>query len=252
MLSVERKNKILNLLRNKKTVTTNFLCDTLFVSQSTVRRDLIEMEKDNLIIRFHGGAMLPPKSTNEQSYTHRGSQYQSEKIVIANMASTFIQDGTSLFLDSSTTINAIIPFLKGFKDLTIITNGLQNALSLSKYKNLDTVLIGGSIYPGSSSTVGINAYTELSNYIVDFSIMSCKGLDGYAVYEANESQAIIKQKMIKNSQIKLLLCDSSKFNKNFFYKLTDIDTFDYIITDSLPNKKIQQVIENKGVLLIES
>lgn len=251
MLPIERKQLILDLLNREKSVSTQKLCDTLFVSQSTVRRDLIEMEKENLIIRSHGGAMLPSKSTNEQSYTHRGSQNQPEKTKIADMASTFIQDGASLFLDSSTTINAIIPFLKNFKDLIIITNGLQNALELSKYKNLETILIGGTLYPGSSSTVGASASAELSNYRVDFSIMSCKGLDDEGVYEANESQATIKKKMIQNSRKKLLLCDSSKFNKSFFYKLGDINHFNYIITDKILNNHIEQVFRDKGTVLIE-
>lgn len=252
MLPIERKQEILNLLREKKTVTTKDICHKLFISQSTVRRDLIEMEKENLIIRSHGGATLPQESTNEHSYTERDNQNKSKKIKIANMASTFIEDGFSLFLDSSTTVQCIIPFLKGFKNLIIITNGLQNALELSKIENLNIILIGGNLYPGSSSTVGANANAALSNYKVDLSILSCRGLDGEGAYEANEPQAIVKQKMIENSYKKLLLSDSSKFNNNFFYKLGGLDIFDYIITDEILNNHIKQKIEYSGTILIEA
>ena len=210
------------------------------------------MEKENLIIRSHGGAMLPQDSTNENSYTHRDNQKQLEKTKIADMASTFIEDGLSLFLDSSTTVKSIIPFLREFKDLIIITNGLQNALELSKHKNHKTILIGGNLYPGSSSTVGANANASLSNYRVDLCIISCRGLDEDGVYEANEPQAIIKQKMLQNSRKKLLLCDSSKFNNSFFYKLSDLDTFNYIITEKILNSHVQQNISDNGSILIEA
>lgn len=252
MLPIERKQMILELLSKQKTISTQELCKILFISQSTVRRDLIEMEKENLIIRSHGGAMLPQDSTNEKSYTHRDTQNQLEKTKIADMASTFIEDGLSLFLDSSTTVKSIVPFLKEFKDLIIITNGLHNALELSEYKNHKTILIGGDLYPDSSSTVGTNAISSLSNYRVDLSIVSCRGLDEEGVYEANEPQAIIKQKMLQYSQKKLLLCDSSKFDNRFFYKLTDLDTFNYIITEKILNSRVQQNISDKGSILIEA
>lgn len=252
MFPTERKHKILDLLEEKKFITIKEICNNLYISQSTARRDLIKMENEKLIIRTHGGAKLPANSANEHSYTQREKQNKSKKIKIADMASTFIEDGISLFLDSSSTVQCVIPFLNGFKDLTIVTNGLQNALELSKIKNLNTIIIGGNLYPGSSSIVGASTSSALSNYKVDLSMLSCRGLDGNGIYEANEPQAVIKQKMIQNSNKKILLCDSSKFNNNFFYKLGDLDTFHYIITDDMPNNYIKNKIENSGSMIIEA
>lgn len=252
MLPIERKKNILDLINKKNFISTQELCDNLFVSQATIRRDLVEMESENLIIRSHGGAMLPQESTSEPTYIYRDNQNQTEKRRIADMASTFIEDGFSLFLDSSTTVKYVVPYLNQFKNLTIVTNGIQTALDLSKNKHLNTILIGGSLFPGSSSIVGAKANEALSTYKVDLSIISCRGLDGDGVYEANEPQAMIKQKMIKNSRAKLLLCDSNKLNKSFFYKLTDLDTFNYIITDKIPNNYIQQTFKDNGVMLIEA
>lgn len=252
MLPTERKQKILDLLEEKDYVTIKEICNNLYISQSTARRDLIKMENENLIIRSHGGAKLPAESANEHSYTQREKQNKAKKIKIADMASTFIEDGISLFLDSSSTVQSVIPFLNGFRDLTIVTNGLQNALELSKIKNLNTILIGGNLYPGSSSTVGASTNNALSNYKVDLSILSCRGLDEDGIYEANEPQAVIKQKMIQNSNKKMLLCDSSKFNTNYFYKLGDLDTFNYIITDKIPSNYMKDTIEDSGSMIIEA
>lgn len=252
MLPTERKQKILELLEKNNVISTKEICNKLYISQSTARRDLIKLEKEKLIIRSHGGAKLPAESANEYSYTQREKQNKYKKIKIADMTSTFIEDGISLFLDSSSTVQSVIPFLNGFKNLTIVTNGLQNALELSKVENLNTIVIGGNLYPGSSSLVGASANSSLTNYKVDLSILSCRGLDENGIYEANEPQAVIKQKMIKNSNKKLLLCDSSKFNTTFFYKLGDFDTFNYIITDEIPNNHIKNIIENSGGIIIEA
>lgn len=252
MIPLERKQIILNMLSKKRFMSTEELCKKLFVSHSTVRRDLVEMESEKLIIRTRGGSMLPQKSTNEQTYNLRENQKQDEKIKIANMASTFIEDGFSLFLDSSTTVNYIVPFLKEFDDLIIITNGLKTALDLTKFKNIQTILIGGTLFPGSSSTVGSRANEVIANYKVNLSLISCRGLDGDGIYEANEPQAIVKQKMIKNSDKKLLLCDSNKFNNKFFYKMAELDSFDYIVTEKKTNDCFLKQIENAGGIIIEA
>lgn len=251
MIPIERKNYILELLHKKKVISTNELCRALYVSIATIRRDLLELENEHLIIRTRGGAALPHKSTNEQSFSLRENQKQNEKKNIADMASTFIEDGFSLFLDSSTTVNYIVPFLKDFNDLIVITNGIKTALDLSKFKNVETIIIGGTLFPGSSSTVGSRANEELSNYKVDLSLLSCRGFDNEFIYEANESQALIKKKMIQNSNKNLLLCDSDKFNNNFFYKLAEVSMFDYIITEKNTNIYNKYTFSSKNCTLIE-
>lgn len=251
MIPIERVDKVREILNDKKFVTIDELCEKLFVSKATIRRDLVELEAKNIIIRHRGGASIKNISTTENNYMLRKEEREREKRVIADMASTFIEDGFSLFLDSSSTVNHIIPFLDSFKNLIIITNGINNALSLSSFSNVQTIFVGGELLHGSLSTTGVIANDCISHYIVDLCFTSCRGLDEDSVYEANEKQALVKNKMITNAKKNILLCDSSKFNKVFFYKLSDISKYDYIITEKYPHQTTKDNIEMLGPIFIE-
>lgn len=174
-----------------------------------------------------------------------------EKESIANMSATFIEDGFSLFLDSSTTVNTLVPYLKEFTNLKVITNGLKTALDLSYIDSVETIVVGGVLYNNSTSTTGSLSHEMIKNYNVDLCFLSCRGIDENGVYEANEYQALVKQKMIINSNKKLLLVDSTKFGNKYFYNLAKLNRFDYIVTDEKPKSFLLEKIENQGPVILE-
>lgn len=251
MIPSERREKIIAELNKKKFVSTSELGETLFVSPATIRRDLVDLEKQGAIIRTRGGARLVPRANVEDVHSIRADENQEEKNIIAEMAATFIEDGFAIFLDSSTTANALVPFLKEFINLTIITNGVKTASDLSNFDNCKVIVVGGILSPNSSSIVGSVANEMINNYNVDLSFFSCRGFDDSGVYEANEQQAKVKQKMIANSRMRLLLCDSTKSNSKYFYNLSDFSNIDYLITDIQPNEHTTKEIEKKGTVILE-
>ena len=251
MIPSERKETIVKLLNKKKFISTDELRKALFVSPATIRRDLVDLEKDKMVIRTLGGARLAPKSSLEHTQMMRENENLKEKEDIANMSATFIEDGFSLFLDSSTTVNSLIPYLKEFTNLKVITNGLKTALDLSYIDSIETIVVGGVLFNNSASTVGAISYETITNYNVDLCLLSCRGLDENGAYEASESQALVKQKMMLNSNKTLLLVDSSKFGNQFFYNLASLSQFDYIITDKKPQNYLLQKIENQGPMILE-
>lgn len=251
MIPSERREKIIEQLNKKKFISTSELGEMLFVSPATIRRDLVDLEKQGAIIRTRGGARLVPRSNVETVHSIRVDENKEKKSAIAEMAATFIEDGFSIFLDSSTTVNALIPFLKEFKNLTIITNGVKTASDLSFFDNCKVIVVGGVLSTNSTSIVGTTANEMVRNYNVDLFFFSCRGYDQTGVYEANEEQAKVKQKMIENSRMKLLLCDSTKFNHKYFFNLTDFNNVDYLITDENPSEPSVIEIEKSGTLVLE-
>jgi len=126
MLSIERHEQILQILMEKKSVTVGELSKTMFVSDATIRRDLSQMEKEGLIKRSHGGAVLFESTNDETSILMREQENIKQKKVIAEIALKFIKNHDTLLVDSSSTAGMVIPLLKNFKFISVITNGIKN------------------------------------------------------------------------------------------------------------------------------
>ncbi|PPK48324.1 DeoR/GlpR family DNA-binding transcription regulator [Clostridium algidicarnis] len=246
MFSKERSEEILNILKVKKQVSTSYLCEKLYCSVATIRRDLIELEKAGLIKRFHGGASLVPNFNIEYSHMFRELENQQEKNYICNLALDFISDGYALFLDSSSTVGSICHLLKNYNNITVVTNGVKTALELVQLDSITTFIAGGQLKTRSTSIVGEFTSNFIDNFKADLSIISCRGLDENGAYEASQTQALVKQHMIRNSKSTILLCDSSKFNHSNFYKLDSFENIEAIITDIEPSSKILNSILLSG------
>lgn len=238
MYSMERAEKIIEILRTKKHVSTKYLSDKLYTSVSTIRRDILELEKSGMVVRSHGGVTLIPSSNIEYSYIFREMEHKKEKNYICNIALDFISNGYALFLDSSSTVSNICPMLHKYTNLTVVTNGVKNALELAQMDSITTFITGGQLKQGSTSVVGELTGNFIDNFHADLSIISCRGINEDGVYEANQIQALVKQHMIRNSKATILLCDSSKFEQSHFYKLSTFKEITAIITNKQPCPKI--------------
>ena len=135
MFAPERQDEILQLIKERKSVSVNEISEELFVSCATVRRDLNAMEKAGLIRRTHGGAVLAGSTSDESGILIREQEHVIEKKSIAAIAVKLIKNGNSLYLDSSSTVGKIVPLLSRFSFISIVTNGLKNALLLSETSN---------------------------------------------------------------------------------------------------------------------
>lgn len=241
MFAEERKVQIIELLRkNNNSITVTALCEALYASGATIRRDLKELESSHLIRRTHGGAMLSAEGMGEDPLVFRELQNSTNKQVIAQYAKGYIKDGMSLFLDSSSTVFALAQTLDQFENLTVITNGLKCALLLSDYKNLRVVCTGGIIRDNSKSMVGLASKEMAARYNATICFMSCRGLStSIGATEASEEECYIKQQYMQNSKNSILLCDSSKLDVNYICKLAPLSDFHEIITEK---KEINQIL----------
>lgn len=250
MNAIERNETILNLLKQKKTVSSKYLCEQLYCSEATIRRSLITLEKAGLVKRFHGGVTIIPDTNLEYPHLFREVENQQQKSYICQLALDFIGNGYAIFLDSSSTVSNICPLLNNYKDISVVTNGLQTALNLFQFDSITTHIAGGHIKKGSTSVVGELTGKFIANFKANISIISCRGIDEHGIYEADQMQALVKQKMIKNSQSTILLCDSSKMNYSHFYKLDSFNNIEAVITDKKPADDLLESIISSGCEVI--
>ncbi|HHV32642.1 DeoR/GlpR family DNA-binding transcription regulator [Caproiciproducens sp. LBM24188] len=233
MIAYERKKQILELMRqNNRVVTVDQLCESLFASGATIRRDLKDLEESKLIHRTHGGAVLVEGSTSEDPLAFRETQNSVKKQVIADLAIRHVRDGMTIFLDSSSTVNTLAKGLEKFNNLKVITNGLKSALLLSEFKNVKVLCTGGSLRENSKSLVGLAAKEFISRYNADLAFLSCRGFSvENGASEASEDECYVKTQYLANSKKAILMCDTSKMNLDFMCRLAPLSEFYEVITE---------------------
>ncbi|MCW6660064.1 DeoR/GlpR family DNA-binding transcription regulator [Aerococcaceae bacterium NML191292] len=249
MASFERKKKIIDILQRRKVISTKELEALTFCSTSTLRRDLIELEKEGIIIRSHGEVRIVAANNIEYAYSARQTLEINAKQKIATLAADFFTHNQSIFMDSSTTAACLIPYLEHLNALRVITNGIEAAIKLNSLDNVTLFMAGGYIANGTNSVLGDFSTSFLDNFHADIAVFSCRGLDRYGAYEANHEQAIIKQHMIRNSDKVILLADHTKFNTSHYFKLMNYSAIDHLITDKSPSCAFLDIVGEQCEIL---
>lgn len=233
MFMEERKHQILDMLKKSKgSVTVKELCDRLYASGATIRRDLADLEKRKLIRRTHGGAMLSDDIIGGDPLIFREMHNYAQKQAIAKIAAGYVQDGMTLFLDSSTTVLAFAQTLRTFSNIRAVTNGLKTALLLADFPGVQVHCTGGALKDGFPSLVGMPAIEFIARHHADLCFLSCRGFSPeLGATDSSEEEYYIKKQLMENSSRTVLLCDTSKFHTRFMCKLGPVSAFGAVITE---------------------
>ena len=251
MIKLERQEEILEILNRNKSVSVEYLAESLYVSPSTIRRDLRAMEKQGMILRSHGGAMPFRSASVETSFLVREQKDSSAKRKMALLAVKLIENGNSVFVDSSSTTGYVMELLKDFTNLTVTTTGINNATILSSTDKVKVYIAGGLVSNHSNSITGTDTMDYISRIYADISILSCTGVSLDAgINDASLEQAKLKQCMRKNSKKVVVLADSSKFGETFMCHDFWFDEIDYLITEKEPPEEFIKAISKTKCKLI--
>lgn len=230
-MSKDREKQILELLLKEKKITVKHLAKKLFISEPSIRRDLSALEKQGLIKRIHGGAVIEETalSVNKIPFLLREYEQSEAKALIAQKAIRLVKDNDVIFLDASTSCYYLIPYLAAKSGLTVITNGVKALTGLAEY-GIRTVSTGGRLVPSCLALVGEEAYASIEKYNADIAFFSCRGIsdDGFATDIAPEEN-YVRRKMLDNSEKAYLLCTSDKRGRKYFHNLCHTDELDGII-----------------------
>ena len=233
MFALERQKKIIELLNSEGSVFVNKLSVTLGVTEETVRRDLEKLEKQEMLVRTHGGAVPIDQSTYELSLETRKRTNVDIKMRLAKEAVSHIIPGDIIFLDASTTTFYMAKELKNMSNVTVVTNSLRVVSELSNQENLKVILVGGVVSNNQSVVGSLAEHTVEENYFAGKMFLSSKGIDIDAgLLESNEKECGIKKIMMKNCREKYYMCDKSKIGRVGFVKLAPLEEVDYIITEA--------------------
>ena len=231
----ERRAMILKLLEQANEVSVTELSKRLKTSEVTIRKDLTTLQNRNLLVRTRGGAIRRPiENLNEDTAISQKRMFNfHEKQRIGKLATSLIKNGDYIMLDSGTTTMEIAKNLDQFTDLTIVTNAINIAEEIMKYKRFTVVILGGHLRINSHSTIGPIAMKTLSHF-TNYKLFM--GVDSFSfdngISTPNMEEAMLNQAMIAQASEVIAVFDSSKFNKRSFCHIANAEQIDAIVTDN--------------------
>ncbi|UOQ94323.1 DeoR/GlpR family DNA-binding transcription regulator [Halobacillus shinanisalinarum] len=222
MLTPERHRLILEMVHAHHTVKIRQLVERTTSSESTIRRDLDQLEQLGKLKRVHGGASIRQRTSEEPSMGEKTTKHQQEKAMIASLASSLVRQGDCIFIDAGSTTYEMISYLSG-KDITVVTNGLTHLDALTDY-SIDTYVLGGYVKQRTRAVVGTGALKNLEQYRFDQCFLGVNGItleDGFTTPDPEE--AAIKSMALSLSQKRFVLADHSKFEEVAFSKIAELE-----------------------------
>jgi len=251
MLSNQRRDKILDLLKEDGSAKVIELARIFKVTEVTIRQDLEKLDKEGLVVREHGGVYLKTVEDQVRNFALINQENLREKEIIAQTCLDFINPGDVIILDSGSTTTEIAKKIKDISGLTVITNALNIALMLGANPNIHVVMTGGEFKPPTLSLTGQKAADFFKGLNVQKLFLATAGISlKSGLTYPSISDLVVKKAMIDAADITYLVADSSKIGKNAFASLGALSLIDYIITDEGIQEKHKQVFKDNEIELI--
>lgn len=255
MNSIERRNAILEIIKDQKQIKIIELSSMLNVSRETIRNDLYEIEQNKgLIKKVYGGAVLD-ETTKESAYEKRKITNEDSKKQIAKIAADLVEDGDTIYLDYGTTVLNVAELLVQKKDITVVTNTLPIINVLAEYEDINLFVPGGVIRRNEFSFASASAMRAIDDIYVDIGFFGCSGINKKSgITNIFEGEVDLSRKILQQSTNTIVLADHSKFGVTSYKQLAKFNEIDMIITDEVPDLDLKKSIrtENKSLKIIES
>jgi len=244
MIPYERQEKLLVLLKRKRLVKIDSISSEFpDISESTLRRDVKELEKLGKVESVYGGAVKYLSNTDELPISKKSLINKEEKDVIATLASELVNDGDNIYIDSGSNGSILLSKLI-HKHITIYTTNTSVFRQSMDDLNADIIVVGGLYSPITSSLSG--AFTEegLKNIFFDESFIGVNGVDPKnGMTTPNISEAVKKRIVREHSHETYVLCDSSKF-----YQTANVKAFDISAATIISDKTDKELAEYTKIL----
>lgn len=254
MLSTEeRRDDIIVLLHEGGKVRTAELSKKYGISEVSIRRDLEYLEMEGHLTRVHGGAVGVGKTYVNMNLTERYKTNSLFKKKLARALAELIEDNDTIIMNSGTTLTYVLHALEGKRNVTIVTNSVQNAAEASIIPSFNVILLGGEFDATYQFTYGENAVTQLENYHASKCILSVDGISantGLTLFYSTE--AALVRKMIDNSLEVIVAADSTKVSRCAFAKITDISDADILVTNNNASADEVAKLEKAGLRVIKA
>ena len=249
LLGIEaRREAIVGAVRQRGFATIEALATTFGVTVQTIRRDLNELSADGRLERYRGGGGLP-SSVEHVDYAARSETLSDEKRRIGRLAASRIPDHCSVFIDIGTTPEAVARELCAHTGLSVVTNNLNVALTLSRETEFRVVMTGGTVRSGDGAVLGQQTCDTLAQFRVDYAIIGISGIDGDGTlldFDFEEVRAT--QTILAHAKTVYLVADHTKFTRRPMVKVGSLAHVHTLFTDAAPPEAAGALMREAGVV----
>lgn len=251
LLSESRRRRILDWMQEEGSARVRELAAAFEVSEVTIRGDLERLEAEGHITREHGGAFLNSVPAQVSALALHHQENMDKKRRIGALAASLVADGETLILDAGTTTTEVANRLTGRRDLTVITNALNIALTLGAVPGFAVHMPGGQFKAPTLSLSGDKAVDYFRNIFAAKLFLATAGvaLDAGLTYPSF-ADLQLKEAMIKAAARVYLVADSTKINKSAFTRLGTLDVIHAFITDDGISDADAQAFERRGIEML--
>ena len=250
MTAEERRNKIVEMLQKDKVLDVSFIRDTFKVSAVTVRSDLIYLERNSLINRQFGKAILRQNGINEKFGSGSITHFE-EKEKIGKYAAKLVMPNEAVLIYAGTTTLQVARFLPDNINICAVTNSIYIANELKDHQNVKTVFIGGNFNNETGSTYGIEAITQLNKYNIEKLFLAVCGIDSQnGVTSDQPFETDINIAMIKRAKEVIVVADHSKIGRVHFTTIGYLNSISKIITDAKASEEEVERFRRLGIEVV--
>lgn len=253
MIKAQRQREILQLLGGDGAVSVNDLAQRFEISPITARRDLVELQRQGLLARTHGGAVLD-ESLNAYAryesgtFDDRMQTHAAYKRLIAEAAARLVSDGDSLMINAGSTVTAFAQALRAHRNLHIVTNGLTVATELGRGGQHHVFVLPGVLDPKRMATV-IPPDSELLKTV--HAPSAFLGVIGLSIERGplmlDPVEAAMNRAFMDNAEEVTLLIDASKFESQALYRIAPLERVHRIVTDERIRAQDLRALEARGI-----
>lgn len=247
----DRAQAIRQFLFSNGSSSIGAIADAVGASVPTLRRDLTKLEKGGVIVRTHGGARLAEQFEGEVAFEQREAEAIAQKRAIGDLAYDMLQPGTSIFLDSGTTVLQLARRIRlNPIPLDVFTNCLPAAELLIDVESVKVTLLGGQLRKENSSVVGPLAEDMLERLWFKQLFLGVGAVaEDCTMSSVDEREAKLNSIMLKRSETSILLADASKFDHRLTYRVASLSDLDVIVSDAGLGADWPERIEKSGATL---
>lgn len=248
MLTPQRHEMILKLLKEKGSLTTIEISDILRISESTARRDINYLHTEGRLTKVFGGAVekeAQQVTAYEYTFEQKNDLNIEEKQKIAKYSAALIEDNDFIYIDAGTSTAYMIDYIDS-KNVSFATNGVTHAKKLAA-KGLKVFLIGGELKASTEALIGNFAMETLKNYHFTKGFFGTNGVTvkgGCTTPDVNE--ALIKKTAMSQCRISYVLSDYSKFNE-----MSSVTFAPFEGTNFICDRKVAGYEKYKNIMVID-
>jgi DeoR family transcriptional regulator, fructose operon transcriptional repressor len=246
---VHRRLRIRELLEDREFVDLETLCRELGASASSVRRDLVQLEKGGVIKRVHGGALAVQPRGHLLDYNWQRDRQADQKHRIGERAASLIDNDQTVILDGGSTVASVAEHLVD-RSLRVITNSIPIVRTLRDSRNIDLTLTGGYVFPRLEIVLGPLCEHMLAAVAADVLVMGIGGVTADGFSNNNTLLVGSERKMIEVSRTVIIVADSSKFGRAAMTPLAPLDVADIVVSDADLGDEPRKWLEAAGITVV--